>query len=412
MSHQVQAPPAATASCRHTMAVISSVQFVAGFSAILNIALALRFAVSTDLSRSQITLLQVFFSSTFLLFSMPAARIMSRIGCRRTVVLGLSAMCGGAVLLMPAGSPPLYSRLLGGLLLLTCGIILLQVSANLCVVTLGPARKSPSRLNLVQGFFSLGAVAGLVISRAASGSESTERLLNLIAAVILGLLAVAAARLRFSPVREIEQLDSQAKDDGISVWRLRPLLPAAAAIFCGVGAEAAIGIFLVSYFMQPEIAGMTRQAAAGYVPLYLAGIVAGRFAGASLLRKVPAGRAVGGAAVAACLLVTVSIAYTGRLAMWSILFAGTFSSIMFPSIYTLGIAGLGRLAAAGSGFLISALAGGAIIPMSQGALADRIGLHAALVLPAACYLFVMLYGFTGSQPAGKPRGWRERRKLA
>ena len=126
----------------------------------------------------------------------------------------------------------------------------------------------------------------------------------------------------------------------------------------------------------------------------------GRFLGSAILRKVPTGPAVGVAAIAACLLVTTSILTTGFIAMWSLILVGLFNSIMFPSIFTLGIEGLGRLTGKGSGVLIAAIVGGAIIPVAEGALADRFGLHAAFLLPAACYRYILYYGFT-AQRAGR-----------
>jgi len=124
----------------------------------------------------------------------------------------------------------------------------------------------------------------------------------------------------------------------------------------------------------------------------------GRFIGSAVLRKVPTGTLVGIHAVVACGLVITSILTTGSVAMWSILAVGLFNSIMFPSIFTLGIAGLGRLTGKGSGLIIAAIVGGAIIPLLEGALADRIGLHLAFVLPAICYVYIMFYGFVGSKP--------------
>jgi FHS family L-fucose permease-like MFS transporter len=169
-------------------------------------------------------------------------------------------------------------------------------------------------------------------------------------------------------------------------------------IFVYVGAEVSIGSFLVNYFMQPQIAGLTAGAAAKYVSLYWGGAMVGRFIGSAVLRKMRTGVLVGFNAIMACLLVTISIVSTGAVAMWAILLVGLFNSIMFPSIFTLGIARLGRMTNRGSGLLIAAIVGGAIIPMLQGVLADRIGLQLAFILPAVCYLYIMYYGFAGSKP--------------
>jgi FHS family L-fucose permease-like MFS transporter len=89
---------------------------------------------------------------------------------------------------------------------------------------------------------------------------------------------------------------------------------------------------------------------------------------------------------------------SGSVAVWTIILVGLFNSVMFPSIFTLGIAGLGPLTGKGSGLLIAAIVGGAIIPVVQGAFADRIGIHHAFIIPAVCYIFIAYYGFAGSKP--------------
>jgi FHS family L-fucose permease-like MFS transporter len=124
----------------------------------------------------------------------------------------------------------------------------------------------------------------------------------------------------------------------------------------------------------------------------------GRFIGSAILQKVQTGIVLGTAAIVACLLVIVSMLSVGPLAMWSILLVGFFNSIMFPSIFTLGIAKLGPLTGEGSGIMIMAIVGGAVVPVVVGVLADRIGIHHSFILPAICYLYIVYYGFRGSVP--------------
>jgi MFS transporter, FHS family, L-fucose permease len=170
------------------------------------------------------------------------------------------------------------------------------------------------------------------------------------------------------------------------------------AIFTHVGAEVAIGSFLVSYLMEPGIAGLSAPVAARYVSLYWGGAMIGRFAGSAVLRYVGTGHAVGAAATIAAGLVLVSMLSTGTVAMTAALLVGLFNSIMFPSLFTLGIAGLGPLTSRGSGLLVAAIVGGAIVPLLQGLLADRVGLQRSFVLPVICYGYVVFYGLVGSKP--------------
>jgi FHS family L-fucose permease-like MFS transporter len=385
------------------MAAASTVFFMWGFVTVLNDILAPHLKAIFHLNYAQTMLIQFTFFSAYFLLSLPSAKIISAIGYHRSIVLGLAVMAVGALLFIPAASVPSYGLFLGGLYVLASGMTLLQVSANPYVAALGPPDKSSSRLNLVQALNSLGTtvgpwVGGFLILSGASSDASTVRLPYFGIAVLLGLLAIAIARFPFPTITQIEDPSHHTAVEGDTVWRHRNLVFGALGIFVYVGVEVAIGSFLVNYFMQPDIGGFTAQAAARYVSLYWGGAMVGRFLGAALLRKIPTGPAVGVAALVASLLVTTSIFTTGSVAMWSILAVGLFNSILFPSIFTLGIAGLGKLTGKASGIMIAAIVGGAIIPLAQGALADHIGLHVAFFLPAVCYLYIVFYGFVGSKP--------------
>ncbi|HTB19155.1 MAG TPA: sugar MFS transporter [Bryobacteraceae bacterium] len=385
------------------MVVASTVFFMWGFVTVLNDILVPHLKAIFSLSYTQTMLIQFTFFSAYFLISLPAAKVISAIGYHRTMVLGLAIMGVGALLFIPAASVPSYALFLAALYVLASGITFLQVSANPYVAALGPPEKSSSRLNLVQALNSLGTtvgpwVGGFFILSGVRSEASTVKLPYFGIAVLLGLLAIAIALFPFPTITQIEDPSHHTTAAGDTVWQHRNLVFGAIGIFVYVGAEVAIGSFLVSYFVQPDIGGLTAQTAARYVSLYWGGAMVGRFLGAALLRKVPTGPAVGVAAIAAGLLVTTSILTTGHVAMWAILAVGLFNSILFPSIFTLGIAGLGKLTGKASGIMVAAIVGGAIIPLAEGALADRIGLHVAFALPAICYLYIAFYGFIGSKP--------------
>jgi FHS family L-fucose permease-like MFS transporter len=170
----------------------------------------------------------------------------------------------------------------------------------------------------------------------------------------------------------------------------------ALGIFTYVGAEVAIGSFLVNYMEQPNIGNLTAEIAAKYLTFYWGGAMIGRFIGSAVLQKTPTRMVLGFNALVAALLVCVSMMSSGSIAMWTILLVGLFNSIMFPSIFTLGIEGLGPLTGEGSGVLIAAIVGGALIPVAQGAIADRIGIHHAFILPVLCYLYILLFAMKGT----------------
>jgi len=383
------------------MAVISSVFFMWGFVTVLNDILVPHLKAIFELNYTQTMLIQFTFFLAYFLISFPAAKIISWIGYHRTIVLGLGVMGCGALMFVPAASVPSYALFLLGLFVLAAGMTLLQVSANPYVAVLGPPEHASSRLNLAQALNSLGTtlapwLGGLLIL-GGRAEAATVKLPYIGIACFLGLLSFAISRFRFPILTAIEDESHHIEAAGGSIWHHRALVLGAIGIFVYVGAEVAIGSFLVNYFMQPQIGGLTAQEAAKHVSFYWGGAMVGRFAGSAVLRKAPTGPAVGVAAILACALVCTSILSSGAVAMWSLILVGLFNSIMFPSIFTLGIAGLGRLTGKGSGILIAAIVGGAIIPIAEGALADRIGLQPAFALPAICYLYILFYGFVGSR---------------
>jgi FHS family L-fucose permease-like MFS transporter len=149
-----------------------------------------------------------------------------------------------------------------------------------------------------------------------------------------------------------------------------------------------------------DIGAFSAQRANAYLIFYWGGLMVGRFFGSAILKRVRTGPLVGFCAIVAGCLVVISMLTFGHLAMWSMLLVGLFNSIMFPSIFTLGIAQMGPLTGKASGLLVQAIVGGAIIPLGQGAIMDRIGIHHGFILPVLSYLFIIYYGFLGSRPTG------------
>lgn len=300
----------------------------------------------------------------------------------------------------------------------------MQVSANPYVSVLGPPATAPSRLNLTQAFNSLGTFIApyfgslLILSTAAKKPSeirsmapavlqayrlheaATVKFPYLLIAVALVALAAVIAAYRLPQISTapdtVESEDPNSRT-AITLWRQRHLILGVLGIFVYVGAEVAIGSFLVNYFSQPDIGAMTEKAASVYVSFYWGFAMIGRFIGSAVLQKMEANKLLGLVAIAAFALVALSMLTFGHLAMWSIILVGLFNSVMFPSIFTLGIAGLGPLTGKGSGLLVAAIVGGAIIPVAEGALADRIGIHHAFILPALCYIYIAYYGFVGSK---------------
>lgn len=417
-SDVVSAP---SSSRKAALAVVTSLFFMWGFVTVLNDVLVPHLKSIFGLQYRSASLIQSAFFLAYFVFSIPAAKLIDRSGYKRTMVVGVVIMGIGALLFIPAAMVPSYPLFLCALMVLAGGITALQVAANPYVAVLGPPQTASSRLNLAQAFNSLGtAIApylggALILSTAAKSADvlqqlspealhayrvqeaSSVKLPYLIIGIALIALGGAISAFKLPPMPGAEHHD---RDDKTlkNLWRFRHLVLGIVGIFVYVGAEVSIGSFLINYFSQPNIGNISEMAAAKYVSLYWLGAMVGRFIGSAVLQRVRTGTVLGIAALMACALVCVSFLSFGQVAMWSIILVGLFNSVMFPSIFTLGIAELGPLTGDASGLLIMAIVGGAAIPFAMGSLADRIGLHHAFILPAICYLYIVYYAFRGSKP--------------
>jgi MFS transporter, FHS family, L-fucose permease len=476
------------------LATVTTLFFMWGFLTCLNDILVPHLKSIFDLNYAKVMLIQFAFFGAYFLFSIPSAKIIDWIGYQRSMVAGLLTMGLGAFLFVPAASVPSFPLFLGALIVLAAGITCLQVAANPYVTVLGNPQTASSRLNLTQAFNSLGTFLApffgslLILSAAPMTIEEIRALapdalqayrLHEAATVktpyvglgvALVVLAIAIGSFKLPKIPHAQHQIGEKVND--SIWKHPNLIFGAIAIFVYVGAEVSIGSFLVNYFSQPEIGGLTEKVAASFVAFYWGGAMLGRFIGSNFLGGakatymglvtaasialillsypieshmppgyqpgvpnltwlawlVVAGRplfilvAIATATIAAVAalrggkatantgvllgvcaistgaLVAISMLSNGQFAMWSIILVGFFNSIMFPSIFTLGVAELGPLTGDGSGIMIMAIVGGAIIPVAQGAIADRIGIHHAFFLPVICYLYILFFALSGSKP--------------
>jgi FHS family L-fucose permease-like MFS transporter len=407
------------------MSLVTSLFFMWGFLTALNDILIPHLKAIFDLGYAEVMLVQFAFFSSYFLFALPSGKIVDSAGYKRSMVLGLITMGCGALLFIPAAAVPAFPLFLGALIVLAAGMTILQVAANPYVSILGPPATASSRLNLTQAFNSLGTTIApplgglLILSAAPKTAEQLHQLsasalasyrIQQASSVKMPYLAMAAVLFLIAlglGLAHLPHYEAANKDNGggrghlAAIWRKRHLVLGAIGIFTYVGAEVSIGSFLVNYFAQPDIGNMTEQTAAKYVAFYWGGAMVGRFIGSGLLQRLRANRVLAFAALVAGSLVCFSMLNFGRAALWSILLVGLFNSVMFPTIFTLGIAELGALTGEGSGLLIAAIVGGALIPLAQGKLADMpsVGIHHAFVLPVLCYLYIAFYGFRGYRPS-------------
>jgi FHS family L-fucose permease-like MFS transporter len=482
------------------LATVTTLFFMWGFLTCLNDILVPHLKSIFDLNYAQAMLIQFAFFGAYFVFSIPSAKIIDWMGYQRSMVAGLLTMGLGAFLFVPAASVPSFPLFLCALIVLAAGITCLQVAANPYVTVLGKPEGASSRLNLTQAFNSLGTFlapffGGLLILSATTRSigdiralapdalqayrlqeAATVKMPYVGLGITLVLLAIAIGLFKLPKIEHAQHKVGEKVDD--SIWNHPNLIFGAIAIFVYVGGEVSIGSFLVNYFGQPEIGGLTEKVAAGFVALYWGGAMVGRFFGSALLSgaraaymgvasiggvlfylisswvahtwadnlaapvghisvtsvlwaivsilvtarplfglvavvaavlgiltavrgghlTAPTGALLGICAVCAAGLVAISMLTTGQVAMYTIILVGFFNSIMFPSIFTLGVAELGPLTGDGSGVMIMAIVGGAIIPVAQGWIADHIGIHHAFFLPVVCYLYILFFALSGSKP--------------
>ncbi|MBD8565800.1 sugar MFS transporter [Oxalobacteraceae sp. CFBP 8763] len=421
MQNPIQNPTVASAATdgernTHTGAlfIVTILFFMWGLITSLNDVLIPHLKSIYTLTYMQAMLVQLCFFGAYVVVSLPAGALIRRLGYQNGAVAGLLVAATGCALFYPASNGG-YGLFLFALFVLASGITILQVAANPYVTILGPARTAASRLTLTQAFNSLGTTVAptlgglLILSTVALSADQlallpeAERMAHRAAeaaavqgpylglAAALALLAVLFALARL-PKIEFQDTTTAAVDGKGGAMAYRHLVLGALGIFLYVGAEVSIGSFLINFIGEPHIAGLSHADAARYVSLYWGGALVGRFIGFAVMRYVSPGKSLAVTALGSMALVLTAIFTDGSLAMWAIIAVGLCNSIMFPTIFSMALHGLGKFTGQGSGILCMAIVGGAIVPFIQGILADTIGLQISFLVPAACYLFILYYG--------------------
>jgi FHS family L-fucose permease-like MFS transporter len=394
---------------RFALVSLTSLFFMWGFITAMNDILIPHLKGVFSLNYTQAMLIQFCFFGAYFIVSIPAGRLVKKIGFQKGISTGLTIASIGCLLFIPAATNKIYWLFLAALFVLASGITILQVAANPLVTLLGNPKTASSRLTLTQAFNSLGTtiapiIGGILIFSAVAGSEASADsvILPYVAlAAILFFLAIIFLKLALPNMDMAHQSTENSATDNQtaqSPLQHRHLVLGAIGIFVYVGGEVSIGSFLVNFFGEAHIAGLAESEAAGYIAYYWGGAMVGRFIGAALMQRVSATKLLAFNSMASITLIAIAITTSGSLAMWSILLVGFFNSIMFPTIFSLALAGLGQQTSKGSGILCLAIVGGALVPLMQGVLADTIGLQLSFILPLTCYLYIAYYGLWGSKP--------------
>jgi FHS family L-fucose permease-like MFS transporter len=401
--------PSDMRSRRLASGVLIGLFFVIGFLTCLNDIVIPHFKSIFELDYTRATLVQFSFFAAYFVISPPSGMLIRRWGYKRAIVVGLATAASGCVGFYPAAATRSYPLFLGSLFVLASGFTLLQVAANPYVAVLGPQETASSRLTLTQAFNSVGTTIAPVVGSllilpptdlGATASDAARleatRSVQLPYLAFAGVLVAMTVALSLMKLPEVRP--EAAGRVGSSAWSHAPLVFGTIALFLYVGAEVSIGSFLVSFLRDPSVVGIDARSAARGLSFYWGGAMVGRFLGAGALRRWSPRYVLAAAGGIALLLVASTVALSGRPAMVTILSVGLFNSIMFPTIFTLAIEGLGDRTGQGSGILCMAIVGGAILPVVQGAVADRAGVHLAFLVPMASYAYIAWYGLAGAVP--------------
>ncbi|MCU7553404.1 sugar MFS transporter [Alteromonas sp. ASW11-19] len=385
---------------------LTSLFFMWGFITAMNDVLIPHLKALFDLTYTKAMLVQSCFFGAYFLISVPGGKLVSKVGYQKGIGIGLLTAAIGCVMFIPSAYFEQYWMFLLALFVLASGVTILQVAANPLVTIMGDPETASSRLTMTQAFNSLGTtvapiIGGALLFSAHEGVETQVEASSVIApylsmAAVLIVMAIVMVKVAL-PSTKADEADLPTTADQ-SVLKIRHLALGVLAIFLYVGAEVSIGSFLVNYFVSNDVMGMTEGQASRYLAYYWGGAMVGRFIGAVVMQKVKPGLLLAFNCAMSCILIAISVSSSGEVAMWSILAVGLCNSIMFPTIFSLALKGLGKQTANGSGMLCLAIVGGAIIPLLQGVLADTVGLQVSFLLPLLCYIYIAFYGLVGSKP--------------
>jgi FHS family L-fucose permease-like MFS transporter len=434
-------PAAASTTPNYTgpFITVAVLFFIFGFITNLNMALVPHLRNIFTLPYAWAMLAESAFFLAYFVFSSPTSKLIETIGYKRTMVVSLFIQVVGCLLFVPAAKMVSFPLFLTAVFIVGAGVTALQTAANPYVAILGPEHSAPVRLTLAQALNSVGGtiapiIAGhfiltdpnLMASKAAVANTVRGPYIAIAAGLLI--LGVAVAFMHLPHISQTQEFRPGKEGDpilGRSIWSYRHTVLGAVGIFLYVGVEVGLASIAVNYFLGQGINEDTATRvshffdslggfghlityffgpwnvvgiAAILVSLYWFGALVGRLLGSWVLTKIKSGRLLGGFGFAAALFVLISMFSSGQVAIWAIVICGFFNSIMFPNIFALGIKGLGPMTSKGSGLIMTAVVGGAIVPLALGAAADKFGIQHAFVIPLICYLFIAYYGLWGSKP--------------
>jgi MFS transporter, FHS family, L-fucose permease len=380
--------------------VLTSLFFMWAVATNFNDILMPKLKTALNLTNTQTSFVQVAFFLGYGIMSIPAGIIIKQVGFKTGILIGLFTCAIGSLAFIPAANTLNFSIFLAALFVIAGGITFLQVAANAFVSILGDPKTASARLNLSQAFNSIGAFVGpwfageiMLDGTDVHGTESVK----IPYMVLCGLFVLAFLLIAFSKLPEIKT-SNKAFSNPFVALKYRHTLLGVIAILLYVGAEVAIGSYFVQFTEYLNL-GLEEKDSKNFLVAYMICAAAGRFLGSILLTKIEPGKAVGFNAIGAILLIVICIFGQGYVCLIALVLIGLMNSIMFPTIFTLGVKDLGEHTESGSSLIITAIIGGAIVTPIMAYIIDidKELFRYSYLVPALCYVFIAFYGFIGSK---------------
>jgi FHS family L-fucose permease-like MFS transporter len=403
-------------------ALVTGLFFLWGIPNNLNDVLIRQFMKSFEITRLQAGLVQSAFYTGYFLFSIPAAMVMRRFGYKTGLITGLLLYSTGTLLFLPAAEARSYSLFLIALFVIASGLGFLETGANPLIAQLGAPESAVRRLNFSQAFNPLGAITGVLVGTLFifSGVElkplqiqqlkgagtynaylQQETMRVIVPYLVLGAVVLLWAFLIYRtpfPAIAGPQSSTSAEPRGSyrELLRYPHFLLAVVAQFCYVGAQVGTWSYFIQYVQ--DYTSLPEKTAGYFLTGTLAGFGVGRFGSSHWMKVVSASRLMGLFAVANIALVTVGILFPGWIGLWAIFLTSFFMSLMFPTIFALGIRGLGVNTKSGASLLVMSIIGGAVFTPVMGLVFQKTHSMAfAMAVPLVCYVCVAYYAFWGSK---------------
>jgi MFS transporter, FHS family, L-fucose permease len=394
------------------VSLIISLFFLWGLAHNMNPILIPHLKKACQLSDLQSAFIDSAFYIGYFVMALPAGYIMKRVGYKGGILIGLVLFALGAFLFYPAAIIREYSIFLAALFIIASGLTFLETAANPYITVLGEPATAVQRLNFAQSFNGLAAtlapfIGGLFIL---SGNElsdeqknamSPERLgayLDIEAAtvkipyLIIGLVVLLVAIIIYrTKLPDIIESEEREHKTGHSIWKEKNLLLSVMAQFFYVGAQVCVGSFFIRF--AGFVAGIRERDAAMFLSAALLGFMVGRFFGTFLMKYISPARLLLLYGVINILLLIVAINTTGVFAVYCLVGVEFFMSIMFPTIFSLGIRGLGNKTKEGSSLLIMSIVGGAILPVIMGRVSDVSNIQNSYIVPCLCFIFIVYFAW-------------------